>query len=119
MCEVMGRGAVPSHGRLTPEVALRLLARSKDAQFAVLLEHGSASVEIYKPHGVDLQVPHEQDEIYVILSGSGFFVHNDVRQPFEAGEVLFVAAGVPHHFEEFSEDFATWAIFYGPEGGEK
>ncbi len=84
----------------------------------MLLEHGTASVELYRPRGTDPQVPHEQDEIYVILSGSGFFVHNDVRQPFEPGEVLFVAAGVPHHFEDFSEDFATWAILYGPEGGE-
>ncbi|HUZ79579.1 MAG TPA: cupin domain-containing protein [Thermoplasmata archaeon] len=115
----MGRSPVPSHGRFTPEVAMRLLARSKDAQFVVVLEHGSASVEIYKPHKIDPQVPHDQDEIYVILSGSGFFVHDGVRQPFEAGELLFVAAGVPHRFEDFTEDFATWAIFYGPEGGEK
>lgn len=98
---------------------MRLLARSKAAQFVVVLEHGSASVEIYKPHQVDAQVPHDQDEIYVVLSGSGSFVRGGVRQPFEAGEVLFVAAGVPHRFEDFTEDFTTWAIFYGPEGGEK
>jgi hypothetical protein len=30
-----------------------------------------------------------------------------------------VAAGVQHRFEEFSDDFATWVIFYGPEGGEQ
>jgi hypothetical protein len=24
-----------------------------------------------------------------------------------------------HHFENFSDDFATWVIFYGPDGGEK
>jgi hypothetical protein len=30
----------------------------------------------------------------------------------------FVAAGVPHRFESFSDDFATWVVFWGPRGGE-
>ena len=28
------------------------------------------------------------------------------------------AAGVEHRFENFSDDFAVWVFFYGPEGGE-
>jgi uncharacterized RmlC-like cupin family protein len=36
-----------------------------------------------------------------------------------SGDVLFVRAGVKHKFENFSDDFATWVIFYGPEGGER
>ena len=28
------------------------------------------------------------------------------------------AAGEVHRFERFSDDFATWVFFYGPEGGE-
>jgi hypothetical protein len=24
-----------------------------------------------------------------------------------------------HRFEEFTDDFYTWVIFYGPDGGEK
>ncbi|MFT5765663.1 MAG: mannose-6-phosphate isomerase-like protein (cupin superfamily), partial [Saprospiraceae bacterium] len=42
----------------------------------------------------------------------------DIRHIFEAGDVLFVPAGVAHRFEKFTEDFATWVIFYGPKGGE-
>lgn len=34
------------------------------------------------------------------------------------GDLLFVPAGVVHRFEEFTDDFATWVMFYGPEGGE-
>jgi hypothetical protein len=26
---------------------------------------------------------------------------------------------VPHRFENFTDDFGTWVIFYGPEGGER
>ncbi len=86
--------------------------------FKKLFEHGSLEVEIYKPVGVDLQQPHSRDEVYVIASGSGFFINGETRQPFEQGEVLFVAAGVEHRFEDFSDDFSTWVFFYGPEGGE-
>jgi hypothetical protein len=31
---------------------------------------------------------------------------------------MFVAAGTPHRFEDYSEDLAVWVIFYGPSGGE-
>jgi mannose-6-phosphate isomerase-like protein (cupin superfamily) len=41
-----------------------------------------------------------------------------VRHAFGPGDVLFVPAGVEHHFENFTDDLATWVIFYGPEGGE-
>jgi hypothetical protein len=33
-------------------------------------------------------------------------------------DFLFVAAGDEHRFVEFTEDFSTWVLFYGPEGGE-
>jgi hypothetical protein len=40
------------------------------------------------------------------------------RVPFGPGDVLFAAAHVEHRFEGFSDDFATWVVFYGPPGGE-
>lgn len=103
--------------RLTVDNALSCLGRQTEP-FKELFNHGSLSIEIYQPLGVDLQQPHSRDEIYVIASGTGSFVSGDMRQPFKVGEVLFVAAGVEHRFENFSEDFATWVFFYGPEGGE-
>jgi hypothetical protein len=30
-----------------------------------------------------------------------------------------LGAGKPHRFEDFTDDFGTWVIFYGPEGGER
>jgi mannose-6-phosphate isomerase-like protein (cupin superfamily) len=56
--------------------------------------------------------------VYVVVAGSGQFVCGDERQPFQAGEVLFAPTGVEHRFEDFTDDFATWVFFYGPEGGE-
>lgn len=76
------------------------------------------SVEIYAPRGHDPQQPHPQDEIYVVISGHGTFRNGAVRHPFGPGDWLFVPAGVEHRFLDFSEDFKTWVIFYGPPGGE-
>jgi mannose-6-phosphate isomerase-like protein (cupin superfamily) len=103
--------------RLTTWSALRALART-DKPFIELFRHGTLAVEFYKPEGVDGQTPHTRDEVYVVVSGSGTFLRGGVRRPFEPGEVLFAAAGVEHHFEDFTADFATWVFFYGPEGGE-
>ena len=104
--------------RFTVARATDLVAKSDDKAYGVLLEHGTLELGYYAPEGVDPQQPHTQDEIYVIQSGSGFFVLGDERQPFETGEALFVPAGVTHRFEDFSDDFAAWVVFYGPEGGE-
>jgi len=105
-------------GRMRIADALQALAEGEDPENAELYEHGSMTVEIYRPDGADRQQPHDQDEVYVVIAGIGEFVNGDSRQRFEPGEVLFVPAGVEHRFENFSDDFATWVIFYGPEGGE-
>ena len=104
--------------RYTVENALRITAESERPVYGVLLERGTLELGFYKPQGSDPQKPHDQDEIYVIQSGRGYFVHGDKREPFEAGEALFVPAGDTHHFEDFSDDFAAWVVFYGPKGGE-
>ena len=86
---------------------------------ALLLTHGSLELRYYAPRGTDPQTPHSRDEVYVVTSGHGWFVRGDKRVPFEPGDTLFVAAGVEHRFEDFTDDFGTWVIFYGPEGGER
>jgi mannose-6-phosphate isomerase-like protein (cupin superfamily) len=74
-----------------------------------------AEIEYYAPVSVDLQRPHARDEIYIIASGSGTFTAADESVSFATGDVLFVPARVEHRFSGFSDDFATWVIFYGPE----
>ena len=106
-----------SQHKLTVAGAMETLAVS-EKPFAELFEHGSLVVEIYKPDKIDLQTPHTRNEIYVVISGTGWFVNGDVRHRFEVGQVLFVPAGIEHRFEEFTDDFSTWVMFYGPKGGE-
>jgi len=102
---------------VTVEDALAALPAS-GLRFATVFEHGSLQVEMYAPRDRDLQTPHARDEVYVVISGSGWFVNGGQRYRFGPGDFLFVPAGIDHRFEEFSDDFATWVIFYGPDGGE-
>lgn len=105
------------NSRMTVESALSEVAAVEEP-FKTLFRHGSLEVEMYKPEGVDHQQPHTRDEIYVVAAGSGTFVIDGNSQECVVGEVLFAAAGVEHRFIDFTADFATWVLFYGPEGGE-
>lgn len=89
-----------------------------DAQFHYPIRNGSMRVGLYAPKGKDAQKPHTQDEIYIVASGSGWFVNGEERTAFKPQDVLFVKAGVAHRFEDFSEDFSAWVVFWGPVGGE-
>jgi len=86
--------------------------------FTLGFAHGSMSVELYAPVGSDPQTPHEQDEIYIVHSGTSVFVMDGERHRVGAGTAFFVPAGIEHRFVEFSADFATWVVFWGPKGGE-
>ena len=86
--------------------------------FATVMAGGTMRVEVFAPKSADLQQPHPQDELYFVHSGSGEVVINGQRFSAAAGDAFFVAAGVEHRFENFSDDFVTWVVFYGPQGGE-
>lgn len=100
--------------------ALKHLPTPEGKRFIELFKHGTLTVELYAPRGIDPQTPHARDEIYVIVRGTGTFRHaQDEDVTFGPGDVFFVAAGVEHRFKDFSDDLAAWVFFYGPEGGEK
>ena len=93
-------------------------AYPRGAPFLRMMAGGTMSVEVFAPKGVDLQQPHAQDELYFIHSGTAQIIINEQRFDAATGDAFFVAAGVVHMFENFSEDFVTWVVFYGPQGGE-
>jgi mannose-6-phosphate isomerase-like protein (cupin superfamily) len=79
---------------------------------------GSLDVAFALPVPPKHQEPHAQDEIYVIVRGRGVLLHDGKRDSFEPGDLLFVAAGVEHQFEDVTEDLAIWRVFYGPSVGD-
>lgn len=104
--------------QLTPVDALARLPGTAGERYCELFTHGSLSVEIYAPVGVDPQQPHDRDELYVVVAGNGRFLAGRDVFDFKPGDLLFVPAGMEHRFTDFSADFAVWVMFYGPVGGE-
>lgn len=101
---------------MTVATALQAVAASGDERYGILLRHDTLEIGFYAPEGVDPQTPHDRDEVYVVHSGVGIFVLGNNEQPFGAGDVLFVPAGVEHRFRDFSENFGTWVVFTGRSG---
>lgn len=96
-----------------------MLGPPADGNLAVpVFGHGTLEVEWYAPDKEDKQKPHSRDEIYVVAKGAGEFFDGQQLQTVSTGTCLFVPAEVEHRFENFTEDFAVWVFFYGPEGGE-
>ena len=103
-----------SHHRVTLEDALSRIPAT-GSRYAKVLTHDQWEVGLYAPRGEDPQTPHNRDEAYVVVSGSGTFVNGDERSAFGPGDMLFVPAGVVHRFEDFTDDLTVWVIFHGPE----
>lgn len=63
-------------------------------------------------------MPHTRDEIYIVANGEGQAFHNEKTLNVQQGSFIFVPAGTTHRFLDFTQGFAVWVIFYGPDGGE-
>jgi len=83
-----------------------------------LLTRNHVADRVYSS-GCDYQTAHTQDELYIVMKGSGTLMIEDTPFPFVEGDALFVPATRQHRFSQFSQDLITWAVFWGPAGGEK
>ncbi len=100
------------------QVRARLPEHPEAMRFHYAVRRGTMKCGLYAPSGADRQGPHRQDELYIVVSGTGDIVKNGERAAFAPHDVIFVEAGALHRFENFSEDFRTWVVFWGSEGGE-
>jgi mannose-6-phosphate isomerase-like protein (cupin superfamily) len=64
----------------------------------------------------DRQQPHEFDEVYIVLEGSGVLEVEGESTPLEEGGALFVPAGAEHRFTAY-ERLAVLVVFNGPHSG--
>jgi hypothetical protein len=87
----------------------------KDGRLSSLLfDSDGIEIRYYAPSGEDRQTPHDRDEFYFVISGRGAFIRAGERVPFGPGDMIFAGAGEEHRFVDFTADFATWVLFYGP-----
>jgi mannose-6-phosphate isomerase-like protein (cupin superfamily) len=98
-----------------PEALARLDPAVRD--FAEIFRSPSESLSLTvlrRPAGwPDDQQPHTEDEAYYILAGRGAITIADEREEIERGSVVFVAAGVEHHFVDVTEDLEV-LVFWSP-----
>jgi mannose-6-phosphate isomerase-like protein (cupin superfamily) len=111
------------------EIAMDPMTRPEKAVFALneiaarLASSGELWLEFFRTttlrtglyvlpvDGVDPQRPHTEDEIYYILSGRAVLDIDGEGQPVETGSILFVRAGVPHHFHSIREELSVLVFF--------
>jgi mannose-6-phosphate isomerase-like protein (cupin superfamily) len=63
----------------------------------------------------DLQSPHDEDEVYYVLSGSGRVEVDGAEQRVGPGSILYVEATSEHSFFEIDEDI-TLLVFFASGG---
>ena len=87
--------------------------RRSGARFHEFLRVESLSCGIYilPAGGEDDQVPHREDEVYVVTRGRGRILVGDETQAVGPGSVVFVAANVEHRFFDFDEDLEILVLF--------
>lgn len=111
-------GSVRSVGMSQQAISYKMaLAKlASDERYSEVLRQGSLSAGIYAPHESDEQETDPDDKIYVVLNGSGFFTVDGDRQPFGPGDLLFAQSQSTRQFEDFTPDFAVWAISFSGSG---
>jgi mannose-6-phosphate isomerase-like protein (cupin superfamily) len=66
--------------------------------------------------GLDDQVPHTEDEIYVVTAGRARLEAGGDSVQVGPGSVIYVAAGEVHRFTDISADLAALVLFAPAEG---
>jgi len=93
---------------------LRLAAERPYLEF---LREPSMSAGLYTlPAGAtDGQSPHNEDELYIVMAGRSQFTAGDQTRGAAPGDVIFVAAHVPHRFHDITEELRILVVFAPPE----
>jgi len=76
----------------------------------------SMGVYVLEAGAKDLQTPHDEDEVYYVVSGRGVLQVEGRDQPVQAGSVVFVAGKARHHFHSIEEELTTLVFFAPAEG---
>ena len=102
------------------ELATELEAlEESNAPYREFLRVPSLSCGVYRlPAGApDLQSPHDEDEVYFVVSGRGRLRVDGVEKSVGRGSICYVGATTEHSFFEIEEDM-TLLVFFASGGPE-
>jgi mannose-6-phosphate isomerase-like protein (cupin superfamily) len=96
---------------------LKKKVAGSEPRFLEFLRVAKLSCAIYRlPAGArDMQAPHLEDEIYIVVEGCAKLRIGGQVQDVRPGIVLFIQANVEHSFVDIEEDLALLAVFSAPE----
>lgn len=94
---------------------LRKLAESSGERYLEFLRQPSMSLGLYRLRAgeADPQQPHQQDEVYYVISGKGKLRVEDKVYNATPGSILFVAKLAEHKFIYIEEDLEL-LVFFAP-----
>ena len=73
----------------------------------------SVGLAIWPAGSTDRQRPHEEDEVYYVISGRGAIRVAGEDRRVKAGSMVFVAAGVEHRYHDVEEEIRV-LVFWAP-----
>ena len=93
------------------------LQRQSGNAWREFLDVPSLSMGVYHvPAGTDdreTHDPHDRDEVYVGISGKGRLTADGKEFDVEADTIVYVKAGVEHHFHDVTDDLIVLVFFAG------
>lgn len=92
---------------------LKARVRGPEPRFFEFLGGGRLSGAVYRlPAGAhDLQGPHLEDEVYVVLEGRAKLLIGTDRIAVAPGMLVFIEANTGHSFLDIEEDLTLLALF--------
>lgn len=92
---------------------LKEKVEGNEPRFFEYLRVPTVSSAIYRlPAGArDMQAPHLEDEVYVVLEGHARLRIGDQEHDVSAGTILYVQATAEHSFFDIKEDLTLLAFF--------
>jgi mannose-6-phosphate isomerase-like protein (cupin superfamily) len=94
-----------------------LIARQSegDKKYLEFLQVADLSMGLYvlKAGEPDLQQPHREDEVYVVVGGQAKIRVGDEDRDVQNGSIVYVANGVPHRFHSITSDLRV-LVFFAP-----
>jgi mannose-6-phosphate isomerase-like protein (cupin superfamily) len=97
----------------TTELAEQL--GEEDESYLEVLSEESMSVELARYPNSAPKTPHKEDELYVVLSGSGKVHVGGERHAVDQGDVVYVEQGVEHEFFDIDEEITVLIVFASAE----
>jgi mannose-6-phosphate isomerase-like protein (cupin superfamily) len=73
----------------------------------------SVGLAIWPAGATDRQRPHQEDEVYYVISGRGVIHVAGEERAVQTGSIVFVAAEVEHRFHDIEEDLRV-LVFWAP-----